>query len=185
MQTHTQLFADGAVELRQEHLSSLITWSYKLPNNSSISPHILQLQYDFNDFKSPTAHNTIMDIYSILLTAQHLRLIKTLSYPQSTEATDWVCVCFYVLPCSWNCTEASARSENLTPGGRSDIRMKKAHERLQGLSQTEAQTLNLTVERVIVIVLHQKPSTTLTAALTLSTVHLLLNSAEKTCASES
>lgn len=76
---HTQLFADGAAELRQEHLSSLITWSYKLPNNSSISPHILQLQYDFNDFKSPTAHNTIMDIYSILMTAQHLRLIKTLS----------------------------------------------------------------------------------------------------------
>lgn len=144
MQTHTLLFADGAGESRQEHLSSLITWSYKLP----ISPHILQLQYKFNKFKSPTAHNTT-DIYSILMTTQH---------PIKTIHREY-CMCVCVSVCH-PAVEASASSGHLTPGGRSDfkhdIRTKKAHGRLQGLSQTEAQTLNLTVERVIVVVLHQK-----------------------------
>lgn len=78
-----------------------------------------------------------------------------------------VCVCFCVTLCSRNCTEASARSEHLTPGGRSDFKhdigMKKAHGQLQGLSKTEAQTLNLTVERVIVVVLHQKQPSTLSS----------------------
>lgn len=56
---------------------------------------------------------------------------------------------------------------HLTPGERSDFKhdigTKKAHGQLQGLSKTEAQTLNLTAERVIVVVLHQKQPSTLSS----------------------